>query len=304
MTVHDDIRFTTRSQILTEKWDHCIENASNGLIYGYSYYLDHMAKHWDGLIMGDYEAVMPLTWNRKWGINYLYQPPLTPQLGIFSGKLAEPALVNAFLSAIPKNFLFAEIFLNYGNEYPTLKKQDNFVLNLNDSYESIAANYKKDLRNNLKRSSKLQLTYGVYDDLPKALSIHQAAYQHRVSHVRLDDYKNFETLCHFLQGRNAIGLRAVWGNQKELLSIGLLLRNGKRLSLIESTTPAQGRRVGANHFLLDSIIQEFSSMDLVLDFEGSDLAGVAHFYKNFGPSNEPYFFYYLNRLPWPLKYFK
>ena len=47
------------------KWDKCIDTASNGLIYAYSFYLDTMAKHWDALVMNDYEAVMPITWNKK-----------------------------------------------------------------------------------------------------------------------------------------------------------------------------------------------------------------------------------------------
>ena len=46
-----------------------------------------MARHWDGLILNDYEAVMPVTWNQKWGIKYLHQPALTPQLGIFSSQI-------------------------------------------------------------------------------------------------------------------------------------------------------------------------------------------------------------------------
>ena len=32
------------SEIDKAKWDHCIDNAGNGLIYAYSFYLDHMAK--------------------------------------------------------------------------------------------------------------------------------------------------------------------------------------------------------------------------------------------------------------------
>ena len=47
----------------------------NGLIYAYSFYLDTMAKHWDAFILNDYEAVMPLTWNKKYGITYYYTSP-------------------------------------------------------------------------------------------------------------------------------------------------------------------------------------------------------------------------------------
>ena len=70
------IRYLTNEQIDKIKWDACIDTASNGLVYAYSFYLDSMAKNWDALVLGDYEAVMPLTWNKKYGFYYLYQPAL------------------------------------------------------------------------------------------------------------------------------------------------------------------------------------------------------------------------------------
>ena len=75
-----DIQYLTQQQINKEKWDRCIRQADNGLIYSFSWYLDHMTANWDGLVLGDYEAVMALTWKEKFGIRYLYQPFLTAML--------------------------------------------------------------------------------------------------------------------------------------------------------------------------------------------------------------------------------
>ena len=72
------VHYITYQQIDKSKWDNCIDTAANGLVYGYSFYLDAMAKHWDALVLDDYEAVMPLTWNKKYGITYLYQPFFAP----------------------------------------------------------------------------------------------------------------------------------------------------------------------------------------------------------------------------------
>jgi hypothetical protein len=74
--------------------------------------------------------------------------------------------------------------------------------------------------------------------------------------------------------------------------------------LMISATGPEGRDKGANHFLIDRLINEFAASDLYLDFEGSDLPGVAHFYQNFGGIDQPYFYYYYNKLPWPLRLFK
>src|SRR6478609_8282347 len=95
-----NIRYLLHHEIDKPKWDRCVKEADNGLIYGYSFYLDHMAYQWDGLVLNDYEAIMPLTWNKKYGICYLYQPFFTASLGVFGSGL-NVALVNDFLDAIP-----------------------------------------------------------------------------------------------------------------------------------------------------------------------------------------------------------
>src|SRR5678810_1090309 len=111
------IGYLSHHEIDKTKWDRCIKEADNGLIYGYSFYLDHMAGQWDGLVLNDYEAVMPLTWNKKYGIHYLYQPFLCAQLGLF-GKNISTALLEAFLHSIPKKFAYWDIYLNHQNILP------------------------------------------------------------------------------------------------------------------------------------------------------------------------------------------
>src|SRR5262245_20345245 len=97
MTETTNIRYLTRNKIDVARWDRCIDRAPNGLIYSYSCYLDTMSRQWDALVMGDYGIVMPLTWNRKYGISYLHQPFLTAQLGVFGENLS-PGLLESFLS--------------------------------------------------------------------------------------------------------------------------------------------------------------------------------------------------------------
>src|SRR5687768_6176429 len=97
------MQYLQRDQIDTVKWDRCIEKAGNGLIYGYSFYLDHMTTDWDGLIHGDYEAVMPLPKRTKFGITYIYQPAFIASLGVFGNELTV-ALIEQFMAAIPARF--------------------------------------------------------------------------------------------------------------------------------------------------------------------------------------------------------
>jgi hypothetical protein len=51
-------------------------------------------------------------------------------------------------------------------------------------------------------------------------------------------------------------------------------------------------------FLVESILKIYQNKNYLLDFEGSELEGVARFYNGFGATNNPYFYYkkYNNKL--------
>ncbi|HZE84499.1 MAG TPA: GNAT family N-acetyltransferase [Puia sp.] len=335
------IRYLRRQEVEDVKWDACIDKAPNGMIYGHSFYLDHLTEgQWGALVMDDYAAIMPLTWKSKWGIRYLFQPPFTQQLGIFSSDAIPASLVEAFLTRIGDQFRFAEIFLNHGNPYSSLEAHANFILALDAPYELLAGNYKKGLVGTLRTAARLPLHYIADLDLSFSLRLNRSKYGERIPHVKNEAYERFEKLCLFLQGRGQAMIRAITGGEGQPLATALLLEERGRLSLLQATTLPEGRRAGANHLLLDRIIQEFSGQTSVerqadisdrshtpeqdrisghlhssgkppippqrriLDFEGSDIPGIAHFYRSFGSMDQPYFFYRHNQLPWPIRLLK
>lgn len=269
--------------------------------------LDAMSPGWDALVMGDYDAVMPLTWRKKIGIRYLCQPAFCQQLGVFSAKEITPDLTEAFLRKASLSFRLIEIFLNYANLQPRAENSStNFVLNLQPGYENLRAGYGRDLLKNLSRTEKFPLQYSVSEDAENAIAQYQLLYGNRMQ-IRPADFESFAGLCKkwLLQGKCFVREVRLHGAQKdELLAIGLFLKDDRRIYNIASSTLPNGRTLEANHFLFDQLIREFAGQNLLLDFEGSDLPGVARFYQKFGPVNQPYFFCKSNRLPAVLKWWK
>jgi hypothetical protein len=165
MIEENNIRYLHHHEIDLTKWDNCITHAPNGLIYGYSCYLNHMAKQWDALVLSkglpsenDYEAVMPLIWNRKYSIHYLYQPFLTAQLGVFGHNISAE-LLDAFLQAIPAKFSYWDFYLNYHNVFDLktfpLYQRKNFVLNLDKPYDELYKNYRPNIQRNIRKAEQL-----------------------------------------------------------------------------------------------------------------------------------------------------
>lgn len=304
MNLNSPIQYVRQDQIDTTKWDCCIDNAHNGFIYGYSYYLDAMSKNWDALIMNDYEAVMPLTWNKKFGIRYLYQPPFTQQLGIFSSEQLSGDTINIFLNHSKQHFQFGEIGLNFENKIDGGLARNNFILSLNKNYLAIESNYNSDLKKNLRRAQKKELVYTKSNNFELTIELFKGLYSKNLPSLKSESFELFKNVCQQVAERESLLLREVKDIENNLLSTAIFFQDKKRIYLILSATPPDGRAADAQHFLIDNLIREFENCPLLLDFEGSSIPSIAYFNQRFGAKNQSYYFVKWNNLPWPLKLFK
>ncbi len=300
------ISYLTYQQIDKQKWDACIDKAPNGLIYGYSFYLDAMARHWDALVLNDYEAVMPLTWNRKYGIHYLYQPAFTACLGVF-GRSVTATTVNDFLSAIPAKFKYWDIYFNPGNLFSshefTLYQRMNYVLDLDKSYDALHAAYRDNIKRNIKKSEQYQLTVNKNITIASAITLarEQAA---AFSNMTETDFSNFEQLFQLQYSNNKATAYGVYTNQQELVAAAVFFFSHNRAYYILVGNHPNGKTLGASHALINAFIKDHAGEKLLLDFEGSDISSLAFFYSSFGAVEERYSAVKLNRLPAYLKWIK
>jgi hypothetical protein len=298
------IRYLNRKEIDTDKWDQCIREASNGLIYARSFYLDAMSRNWSALVLNDYEAVMPLTWNRKFGISYLYQPAFTAQLGMFFKKKLNGNMLENFIRHTKLHFRFCEIHLNFANLTTEGHLRANYILYLNNIYSEIRNGYKKRLLENLREADSHQLSYMATTDYASAISQFKIQYGKRFRKVRDADYRQFENLCGQLFQRNMLFVREVKDISGESLNVSIFFTDEFRIYNIMSVSLPSGRNKKAHFFLLDNLIKEFAGQNRMLDFEGSEISGIAEFYRKFGSINQPYPSLYYNRLPLPIRFLK
>jgi Acetyltransferase (GNAT) domain len=304
-----EIKYIPYKEIDKAKWDNCIINATNSLIYAHSFYLDNCTNNkWDALVLNDYETVMPITLRKKYGISYLHQPYFLQQVGIFSTKKNTESLVNTFLTEIQKRFQFVEINLNYVNPLSSNKdikviERNNFILPLTNTYKNISAKFNSNFKRNLKQAGKLAFAYEKVETVDELVDLYKKLYGARFPSVKKSDYDALKTNCKLLLKNNNLVLRKASINGKIQAAI-ILLKDAKRLYNIAPSVTEEGRKLSANHFLYNSVIEEFSEQNLILDFEGSDLKGVANFYQSMNPINEKYVSIKYNNLPKLVKIFK
>lgn len=300
------ISYLLQANIDKVKWDSCIDNSNNGLIYAYSFYLDAMSENWDALVLNDYEMVMPLTWKKKYSIYYLYQPFLTASLGIFGNHISSEK-VKSFLENIPSKFKYWDFYLNRVNlfsiqEFP-MYERNNYILPLNNSYENLKSNYAKSHQRNIKRA--VQFGNIGKKNIPIDEVIHLAKNQEKdFSKIKEKDYENFASLFEFLKEKKRAITYGVYSAQDKLVASSAWIFSNQRAYYILVGNHPDGKTSGASHLMIDEFIKDHAGKDLLLDFEGSNASGVAFFYKSFGAVLEKYPGIKLNRLSSIAKLFR
>ena len=299
-----------QDQIDRARWDHCVQHASNARIYGETAFLDHLCDHWDGLIINDYESVMPLPWKQKWSIRYVIQPAFYQQGGLF-GKHAKDALVlEQCIQHMRSRFRFAETTLNSENPIETNSRlyttayRQNFVLDIRTAFEQIEPIFSSYLVHRIRRSQKNELT--IRQDLSAATIIqeYQNRYARKIKDFSASDFVRFTRYCSYLKSMNRLHVLSVHRKDGEWIAGVILLQDRHRLYNAVSCLKPDGKKQGANYFLYDQVIRTFSGKNLLLDFEGSDIPGIAYFYEKFGGDKEWYPFIRYNQLPRIIRYLK
>ena len=304
------VNYIKHKNIDKQKWDACVDNAVNGLIYGKSFYLDNMASNWDGIVLGDYEAVMPITWRSKWGIPYLYQPAFVQQGGIFYNIALSEKITHQFFDIIFKHFKFAEITGNYlsfpisHSRNVAIKYRTNLIINLNHDYPFLKNCYTFSCKRNLKKIEKIELTYCYSEDFLGIIELYRNLYGSRLPNFSNADYESMKKVCNELSKTNDLLIRQVYDKNNELACAVILFKYGNRLYNIINCVCATGKQLKANYFLYDQIFREFAGQSVIFDFEGSDIEGIASFYLKFNPENQSYPFYKYNNLNPIIKLFK
>lgn len=299
------IQHIARRDLDTDRWDRTVAADPSALPYAFSWYLDAVCgPHWSGLVAGDYAALMPLPWNRKLlGYYQLYRPVLCQQLGVY-GPALSPDLTGAFLQAIPARYRYIHYPFKWnGVQTPSLpadwqlRRRQNLILDLSAGYEALWAGYSKSLRKRL-RKAKPDHRVERSQDTGALLSYYRRELGAKAA-LKPGQYRRLERLFGVLLERD-------WADIYRLdaptegpgtRAMGLFVKTPGRIINVFGASDAEGRDLYSMHVLLDHLIERYAGQDRIFDFEGSDIPGVAVFFRSFGAEEEPYLEIGGNRLP-------
>lgn len=295
---HDQIDF--------EKWDDCISQSPNGILYAMSWYLNMTCPGWEALIEDDYQAVMPLPWRKKMGVHYVYQPFFVQQLGVFSTRSLSGEVTRRFLDAIPRRFQWVNYNLNTYNSLTPLKGEQvirrvNCELDLIHPYETLYKSYSQNIRRNIKKALKQEVfitPHGQPEVIIQAFRDHKGK---EINAFSPSDYLLLKHLVYVGIHKGLVQIRCAYTRENNFCAGIIFFKSvNKYIFLFSGATP-QARENGAMALLVDDFIRQMAGHDLVLDFEGSSQPDLARFYMGFGSKECVFLQIKLNRMPLVLR---
>ena len=275
------IRRLHHSAIDKKKWDALVQNSPCADVYALSTFLDAVCPDWNGLILNNYEAVMPLPVKKKCFVTYLVQPIFSQRYAVYSQRTLTEQELDLFRTEI-RTFIRARINL-LQPLFNTEKRRTNFVLDLSKSYEEISSGYSENARRNCKKALEIALECRQTNDVESALRFFFEADEQNI-------YTPYENQIRTLVNNCTSEIYEVCqGTEK--YAVAIFLKTNTRLYYLFPASSAVGKQYSSMFLLVDTVIRNYAGTAMLLDFEGSEIDGIQRFYKGFGVVAEPYYFF-------------
>ena len=179
----------------------------------------------------------------------------------------------------------------------------NFVLDLNNNYETLYKAYRDNIKRNIKKSEQYGLS--IHKNVAVAALLQLAKEQaEKFAALTNDDFTRFEKLYQLLYKDEKATTYAVYTKEMKLMACAVFLIWHNRAYYIMVGNHPNGKTLGASHALINAFIKDHAGQNLLLDFEGSDIPSLAFFYSSFGATEEKYSAVKVNRLPAVVKWLK
>ncbi len=278
------IRRLPYNEIDFVKYSQCLESSEQRKYSAAKEFLDVTSKkQWEILIYGDYEAVMPVPYVRKYGIKIVHNPKLCQQLGIFSGK-DDADLNEAFFKHLEKNYLISLYQFNDANQFRRkIRTKKNFLI-YPDSYEKVYANYspkrKRKLRLNEEILAKSEIRSTTYDEVKPFMDLHT------IGLSKESDRSEFMRIYKGLYQLNLLKFSAFYYHGKMINAIATY-SDSHMTVLLGTFNDKEYVKISGASVLIDHKIKETIETQ-IFDFEGGELPNIEEFFRGFRPELKPY----------------
>jgi len=306
-----------RGQIEDAFWNDFIARSPQAAPYGCTWYLDLVWPGWKAIVVkdkGQMLAALPLKISRKYGVHYVFNPPLCQYVGIFFGEIEKKnatltfalkkRLVKAIVEALPSEVKVFNVKFAPEFDYPLpfhwagyeLHTRYSYWLDNHEDKSAIFKNFEERTRTYINKAAKSGLTAHPVENIEGIVSLAATRSTYPLDEAllkKLWDALRQQKIGTALEVRDAGGL----------LHAGLvyLQFQHKIIYLFTAMDSKFGQQGGMPLAIWRSIESAGPSVRFI-DFEGSMLEPVEHFFRGFGTRPVPYLQVKKNTFPKPVRW--
>ena len=313
------LKYLKHQEIDKEKWDRCLQQSPESVLYACAFYLDIVAPNWCALVEenGDnYSIIIPLTTQKKYGITFLHQPLFCQQLGVFSVQL-NILPIGQLLDIFFKHFAFASHYHfnieNTVSKSPKLSGDSHathivthhtHLLSLKSPYATLYQNYSLDRKKNLKRAKKANLKIIESDDIEPLIQMFEQDIAKKIQGgVAPNAYVLLRKIYAELKKRQMCQLLYTQNAKQEINAGALFAFYQNKIIYLFNAAYDYARKENGRMFLIDYILKTHANSDKIFDFESPEIEAIAYFYQSFGAEAAPYQVLSFNHLPSVVNWF-
>lgn len=279
-----------RKNLDEEKYNRCLQNAINYKVYAEIWYLDIVTEgKWYCLVYGNYEAIMPVPYQYFLFLKFVTLPPFCQQLGIFYTTTISNNNFNDFINYLKSRRVRGYTFNNHNvKTFPFIgEKRKNHILNLQVTPAVNIQNFSKDRKRDLKKNCTLDSEIKVSRNIEDFISMIKEGY----SYAQKEKY--FQILKSIINATyaNEKGLLLAYYQNNISCNYRLIIKTKETFIILASARKKEKKYNGTSTAIITHLIENNKGNIPFLDFEGSDLEGVAAFNESLGAIPEYYTFY-------------
>lgn len=261
-----DIKYIKSNEIDSIMWDRCISRSHNGDVFGYSWYLDSVCHKWDGLVLGNYNAVMPLPVKKNFIFNTISHPDFFIKNDIYQAKDFNIEIGNEFIKNIPEDF--RKVDIKTGNSHLIdlnfkIQEQSSFKIDLISSYQTIRDSYSDYFIELLNKSKNNKTSYNT-GILPNGLVL-LSTITKELKKKQADKLR----LLSAVSLRRKLGeIYGAFNNKNRLSAAVLFISSHYKTNIIFGVQSKEAKKNNVLFGLIDYYIKTHSEKALTLDFSG------------------------------------
>lgn len=283
------------SEIDKKKWDAKVASIPYTPFYFLYDYLSSIC-NWNAIVIeveNEYSLILPLPFQTKFGLKYLYQPFFCQQLGpLFDGGIDKKTWSDLSKS-IKNNYLYGTMQWSenqVSNPVFFSEKRVNLTLPLGELYNVLELNYNKNRKRVLKRLKQedyiIECTE-IENDINLCIDDFCKQLGGRFENVKEENYDKLKYALSKISNTAKLYVVKVI-LRGETCSEVLFVEFNHRITYLLAYTVEAYTSTGVGSLIVDVVIKNNQHTTKKIDFEGGEIEGIAKFYKSFGAKEENY----------------